>query len=229
MKLDCAHCPVRDSAACSALSDRERERLALAGRHREFTRGEVVFHAGDDNDRCATLTSGLLKIARSEADGSERILSLVHPAGFAGEMFAPVLHHDVVALTDSSLCLFARSDYEAAMERHPALARALLRRSAQDLYEARTQIALDAKKGADAKVANLLVALAKAASHSPCHAAERFDLPLTRGEMGQLLGLTIETVSRQLTRMEADGLIQKSGTRGILVKDPARLTALAEA
>ncbi|MEN3972511.1 Crp/Fnr family transcriptional regulator [Sphingomicrobium sp. XHP0235] len=228
MKLDCAHCPVRDSAACSALSDAERKQLARAGRHRTFERGETVFHAGDDNDRCATLTSGLLKITRSEPDGAERILSLVHPAGFAGEMFAPVLHHDVVALTDSSLCLFARSDYEAAMERHPALAKALLRRSAQDLYEARTQIALDAKRGAQAKVANLLVALAKAASHSPCHAAERFDLPLTRGEMGQLLGLTIETVSRQLTRLEKDGLIEKSGARGILVKDPARLTALAE-
>ncbi|WP_343344824.1 Crp/Fnr family transcriptional regulator [Sphingomicrobium sp. XHP0239] len=229
MKLDCAHCPVRDSAACSALSDAEREELSRLGRHRTFARGETIFRAGDGNDQCATLTSGLLKIAQVDANGSERILSLVHPAGFAGEMFAPILNHDVVALTDSRLCLFRRSDYEAAMERHPALTNALLRRSARDLYDARTQIALDAKRGAGAKVANLLVALAKAASHSPCHAAARFELPLTRGEMGQLLGLTIETVSRQLTRFEKDGMIEKSGARGILVKDPARLTALAGA
>nr|WP_279614796.1 Crp/Fnr family transcriptional regulator [Sphingomicrobium astaxanthinifaciens] len=201
--------------------------MARLGSHRTLERGEVLFHAGDEADVCATLNSGLLKIAHVDADGNERILSLVHPAGFVGEMFAPVEKHDIVALTASRLCLFDRRDYERAIERFPALARALLRRSSQDLFEAREQIALDARKGAGAKIANLIRSLARAASQSPCHSAGEFDLPLTRGEMAGLLGLTIETVSRQLTRLEKDGVIAKTGPRGIRITDPARLAALA--
>ncbi|WP_265587402.1 Crp/Fnr family transcriptional regulator [Sphingomicrobium arenosum] len=228
MKLQCDTCPVRDSAACASLSIEERDELARIGSHRHLKRGEVLFHAGDEADVCATLNIGLLKISHLDAEGNERILSLVHPAGFVGEMFAPVENHDVVALTDSRLCLFDRREYEKAIERFPALARALLRRSAADLFEARAQIALDAKKGAGAKIANLLRSLARAASGSPCHSAGEFDLPLTRGEMAGLLGLTIETVSRQLTKMEKSDIIARTGTRGIRITDPARLADLAE-
>ena len=85
---------------------------------------------------------------------------------------------------------------------------------------------ISSRRSASGKVAGLLLALAQAASHSPCHAAMRFDIPLTRGEMAGLLGVTIETVSRQLTRLEQDGLIIRSGARGIILQDPARLEAM---
>ncbi len=225
--LACASCPVRERAACAALTSAEREDLAQLGRARSYARGETIFAAGENLDACATLTGGLLKISNIDGEGNERILSLIHPAGFVGEMFAPVAHHEVVALTDSRLCLFPRRDYEAAIERYPALAQALLRRSASDLYDARAQIALDSRRSAGVKLASLLLALARAASHSPCHPAESFELPLTRGEMAGLLGLTIETVSRQLGRLEEEGVLVRDGARGIQLTDAARLEALA--
>jgi CRP/FNR family transcriptional regulator len=223
MSLDCAHCPVRDRAACAALSESERAALARAGRTRTLKRGETLFAAGDDNDACATLISGALKVASTDEDGTEHILALIHPAGFIGELFQPFTHHDVAALTDSTLCVFARSEMEDALQRHPALAQALLRRSQEDLHESRKLMALSARRGASDKVAALILELAQAASHSPCHAAGSFDLPLTRGEIAALLGLTIETVSRSLTALEDEGLIRRKGARGIDLVDPARL------
>ena len=225
--LNCATCPVRERAACAALSDAERTELARIGRRRRIAKGETIFAAGEDNGSCATLISGALKIASYGADGTERILSLVHPAGFVGEMFAPVAHHDVVALADSELCLFDRTQYEAAVDRFPALAKALLRRSAADLFDARSLVELQARRDSKGRVAAFLVAMAEAASHSPCHAADAFDLPLTRGEMAGLLGLTIETVSRQLTSLEREGTIHRNGARGIVLVDFARIAALA--
>lgn len=226
-RLDCAICPVRERAACAALSEQERDELARIGRHRRVRRGETIFAAGEDIGTCATLVSGALKIASYGEDGTERILSLVHPAGFVGEMFAPVAHHDVVALADSELCLFDRDQYEAAVERFPALSKALLRRSAADLFEARSLIEMQARRTSRGRVAAFLLAMADAASHSPCHPADTFDLPLTRGEMAGLLGITIETVSRQLTALERDGAIDRLGARGIRVADAARLRELA--
>ncbi len=226
MSLDCQSCPVRDRAACAALQPEERAALARIGRHREFKRGETVFAAGDPDPVCATLISGALKIASVDADGVERILALVHPTGFVGEMFAPVAHHDIVALTDSKLCCFSRADYERAIESFPALANALLRRSAEDLHESRALIELMGHRTAEGRVSGLIMAFAKAASDSPCHPADRFALPLTRGEIAGLLGLTIETVSRQLGKLEADGLIRRVGTRGIEIADVRRLEAM---
>lgn len=223
MMLACESCPVRERAVCAALTLEERAELARIGRARSYARGEMVFAAGDDLDASATLTAGLLKIGHVDADGNERILGLIHPAGFVGEMFAPIANHDVVALTDSRLCLFPRREYEAAIARFPALALALLRRSSGDLHDARAQIALDSRRSAGAKLASLLLALARSASHSPCHLAESFDLPLTRGEMAGVLGMTIETVSRQLGRLEKDGLIARVGARGIRLTDATRL------
>lgn len=229
MSLDCAHCPVRERAACAALSDPERAVLAKAGRTRTLKRGETLFAAGDDNQACATLIEGALKVAATDEDGTEHILALVHPAGFVGELFSPFAHHDVVALTDSRLCVFARAEIEEALARHPALAQALLRRSQDDLHESRKLMALTARRGASEKLAALLYELAQAASHSPCHAAQSFELPLTRGEIAALLGLTIETVSRSLTLLEDEGLLRRNGARGIDLPDPARLEARAGA
>lgn len=225
--LPCHTCPVRDHAACSVLSEAERDALARAGRMRRLKRGELLFAAGDEDTACATLVSGALKVAAIDEQGTERILALVHPAGFIGELFAPFAHHDVVALTDSELCVFARTDMNHAIDAHPKLARALLRRSQEDLHHSRDLLALSGKRSAGGRVAALLTGLAEAASDSTCSRAREFDLPLTRGEIAKMLGLTIETVSRALTKFERDGVIRRKGARGIEVLDPARLEAAA--
>jgi CRP/FNR family transcriptional regulator len=225
--LACDACPVRDRAACSALDERQRRELAQLGRHVRLKRGETLFHAGDAAATCATLMSGALKISSLDAEGTERILSLVHPAGFVGEMFTTVAHHDVTAIADSELCVFPADRYEAVVDRYPALGKALLRRSSEDLFTSRELIDLMGRRTALQRVAGFLKAMADAASSSPCHPADRFDLPLTRGEMAGMLGLTIETVSRQLTRLEKERAIAREGARGIRLTDAARLGMLA--
>ena len=223
MTLACASCPVRDSAACSVLSEDERDALAKAGRMRDLQRGEVLFAAGDEHAACATLVSGALKVSACDEEGNERILALIHPAGFVGEVFAPFPSHDVIALTKSRLCVFARGEMEQALVRHPELTRALLRRSQEDLHAARELLSFASGRSATAQVGALVLALARAASDSPCHPAQSFELPLTRGEMADMLGLKIETVSRALTTLEKDGALKRTGTRGIELIDPALL------
>jgi CRP/FNR family transcriptional regulator len=218
---------VREIAACAALNPEERDELARLGHHRTLKRGETLSAAGDENALSATLISGVLKVSSLDEQGTERILSLIHPAGFAGELFAPTAHHDIIALTDAELCVFERRHYEKALERFPALGRALLRRSSSDLLETRSMLAAVTGRTAVQRVAGFLLALARAASTHQVRLASRFDLELTRGEIAALLGLTIETVSRQLTRLEKDDLIEREGARGIRLKDAAGLARLA--
>lgn len=228
MSLACDNCPVRDRAACAVLNDDERDALSAIGRTRHLKRGEMLFAAGDEDAACATLVEGALKVSSYDEEGTERILALIHPAGFAGELFQPFAHYDVVALADSRLCTFAQADMEAAIERFPALGRALLRRSQEDLHAARGLLALTGRRDARSRVATLILALAQAASDSPCHPAGKFELPLSRGEIANLAGLTIETVSRRFTQLEDEGVIARDGARGIALSDPARLAAIAQ-
>ncbi len=226
--LDCHACPVRNRGACSALSDQERHELARSGRIRQLARGETLFNAGQEAAACATLISGALKISRCDSAGVERILALIHPAGFIGELFTPFAEYDVTALTDSRLCVFSSTQFNQAVSRFPALGEALLRRAHADLHESRHLVDLISRRSAESKVAGLILALAAAASDSPCHRATGFELPLTRSEMAGLLGITIETVSRQLSKLAAKGFLSRSGARGIILLAPDRLAELTD-
>lgn len=225
--LTCATCPVRDRAACSALTVVERSEIAQIGWHVTLERGETLFARGAEELACATLISGALKISTFSEDGIERILSLVHPAGFVGEMFTPIARYDVVALTESRLCVFSKDGYTRAIERFPALGRALLRRSAEDLFASRSMIDLIGRRNARQKIAGFLLSMANAASDSPCHPVAQFDLPLTRGEIAGVLGVTIETVSRQLSSLEREKIICRDGRRGIRLTDVGLLERAA--
>ncbi len=223
MSLSCSTCPVRDRAACAVLSEEERDELARVGRTRKLSKGETLFTAGESEAACATLKSGTLKITSTDIDGRERILSLVHPSGFIGEMFGPYMRHDVVALGEAELCVFSGPNFADAVDRYPRLGQALLRRTQEDLYASRELLALTGNASAEQRVAGALLSLARAASDSPCHPATCFELPLSRGELADMLGITIETVSRMLTRFEKDGAIKRTGKRGIDLIDPALL------
>lgn len=224
--LRCEGCPARDQAACAALTDIERAQLAEIGRHRTLAAGALLF-APDDDDVCATLISGVLKQVRTDVDGVERIVALIHPAGFVGELFGPAEGCEVRAVTAANLCLFPRAAYIRMAETNPRLAMGVARRALKAGAESRALLDLIGRRRVEARVAGLLLALADAAGTEPCAAAERFDLPLSRAEMAAMLGTTIETVSRRLGALEAQGLIKREGRRTVHIKDAAGLTDVA--
>jgi CRP/FNR family transcriptional regulator, anaerobic regulatory protein len=224
--LRCDACPARDQAACSSLSDAERAQLGTIGTQRTLAAGDMLFAPGDDHG-CATLISGVLKQVRTDAEGVERIVALIHPAGFVGELFAPVDGCEVRALTDARLCLFPRAAYTRMVADNPRLAMGVARRALKASAESRALLDLIGRRRTEARVAGLLLALADAAGKEPCQPADRFELPLSRGDMAALLGTTIETVSRQLGVLEERGLIKREGRRILHILDAAGLASVA--
>lgn len=223
LPISCDLCPVADRAVCAVLDEAERTRLVQLGRHRTFARGDTIIAAGAAATTFGTLVSGAVKLSAIDRDGSERIVALVHPAGTLGQLFGGTDRLTVTALTSCEVCLFPRAQFEGIAGEQPALAARLLKDTLRELDESRALLDLIGGRDARARVAGFLLALARAASTHGCHDAAQFDLPLTRGEMAQLLGTTIETVSRTLTALERDGAIRREGTRRIAVTDRPRL------
>lgn len=229
----CADCAVRDAALCGSLNDAELTALNSLGQRRRVTAGETVIWAGDESVICANLLSGVLKMVASTADGREQIVGLLYQADFVGQPYADQADFTITALCDAELCVFPRKPFEQVLEDHARMEHLLLQRTLKALNEARGRMLTLARKSAEEKVAGLLLDMAARAGPSGCRASPggplTFDLPLTRGQMADVLGLTIETVSRQLTRLKSASVIALRGSRPITISDQPALAALAEA
>lgn len=223
----CAACAVRDSAVCAALNERELDELSRIGRTRTFQRGETIFAAGEPSYACGTLISGAAKLSAIDGDGVERILALIHPAGFLGQLFTPTNGHEVTALTESTMCLFPREGFERLMASYPALTRSILDRTLAELDASRALTGLIGRRDIKARLSGLILAFARAADTSPCGIATAFELPLSREEIASLIGTTIETVSRRMTELEQGNIIERQGLRGLILRDLPALEHLA--
>lgn len=237
MTRTCSDCGVRDSALCGSLNDEELAELGKLGVHRRLSRGDTLMRAGDPPLVCANIQSGVMKISSVTPDGSEAIVGLVYAGDFVGRPFAGPSDHDVVALTDVELCVFPRAAFERTLADHRRMEHLLLERTLIELDRARRWLMRMGRATASARVAGFLDDIGRRlAAVNDCQRAKpekdgrgvAFELPLSRGEIADLLGLTIETVSRQMTRLRAAGIIDLPGGRSIIVRDPLALAAAAE-
>ncbi len=224
----CTGCDVRTQAICHVLGGDALARFADSGRRRSVRKGETVMWQGDQDGACATLTRGALKMVVVNEEGDERIVGTVYPADFVGSPFQSASTVQVTALTDSELCIFSRAAFAEALQQNRPLERELLRRTMADLERTRLDDSRMASLGARARVAALLADLAGRARPGCAIDPDGWlNLPLTRGEMAAMLDLRIETVSREITALESDGIIQRRGRSGLNVIDTRRLQEAA--
>jgi CRP/FNR family transcriptional regulator len=230
---DCSQCVVRNRAICAGLEPDELDALGQLGRKQRVTKGQTVVWEGDDSVVVANVIEGVLKVSMSISDGREQIVGLVFASDFIGRPFGQQSPYSVTALTDAELCIFSRSTFDSFARQHPELEHKLLRRTLTELDRAHEWMLLLGKKTATERIASLLLEMSARLGETGClpdkSALDAFELPLDRQQMGDVLGLTIETVSRQLSLLKADGVINLPDRRTVAIQDRARLQHLSAA
>jgi CRP/FNR family transcriptional regulator, anaerobic regulatory protein len=221
----CADCAVRDSALCASLADHELEALNAIARHKIIPRGQVFVWEGDASSICANIVSGVLKVTSATADGREQIVGLLFAGDFVGQPFRAETSLTVTALSDADLCIYPRRGFETVLDDHSKLERMLLQRTMVALDDARARMLSLGRKSAEERVAGFLLEMVDRCAGDGDQ--DSCDLPLTRGQMADVLGLTIETVSRQLTNLKGAGLIALLTGRGVTILDRPGLKARA--
>jgi CRP/FNR family transcriptional regulator len=228
---DCSHCPVGNSAICAGLPAEALETLRQLGRKQKVKRGQTLVWEGDEALVVANVITGVLKLSISTADGREQIVGVVFPSDFIGRPFGKESPHSVTALTDAELCVFTRSAFDGFARQHPDIQNRLLMRTLTELDRARHWMLLLGKKTASERIASLLLEVSDRMGNGQAKAAaglpEIFEMPLDRQQMGDVLGLTIETVSRQLTKLKGAEMIDLPNRRTVVIQDRARLRTLA--
>jgi CRP/FNR family transcriptional regulator, anaerobic regulatory protein len=220
----CDTCVVRNRAICAALDSKELEALNAIGRRRVLEPGQSLIWEGEDSLLVANVIEGVLKLSTGTEDGREQIVGVVYPSDFIGRPFSATSSHSATALTEAKVCVFSRSDFDAFAHQHPELEHKLLRRTLAELDRTRKWMLLLGRKNAEEKVATFLLEMSERLVAPGCEGApetphQQFDLPFSRQQVADVLGLTIETVSRQLTRLKNDGLIDLPSRRAVVILD----------
>jgi CRP/FNR family transcriptional regulator, anaerobic regulatory protein len=201
------------------------------GRRRSVAAGEPLIWEDDDSLLVANVIEGVLKLTTSTEDGREQIVGVAYPADFIGRPFGQTSRASVVALTDARVCVFARNDFDRFAREHPELEHKLLERTLAELDRTRSWMMLLGRKTASEKIATFLLDMSDRFGDVGCSPvrtpARLFTLPFSRQQVADLLGLTIETVSRQFTRLKQDGVIGLPSRREVEVIDRGALEALA--
>lgn len=229
----CSDCIVRDRSLCGTLDNAHLEQLSRIGRRRKLRAGEALLFEGDENILCANVLDGVLKLSSVTASGDSQTVGLLYPADFIGRPFAETVDHDIIALTDVEVCTFGRKPFERMLAEEPGLERQLLERTLGELEHSRRWMLFLGRKSASARLAGLIHDIQRRMAQTGCTAdlgpGSLIELPMTRTEMADVLGLTIETVSRELTKLREAGVIVTEGRRGLRVLKPEGLQLAMEA
>lgn len=227
----CAQCTVRETAICESLSECELAELNTLGRHQVLKRGQTMLWQGDESHLVGNVIEGVLKLSVSSIDGREQTLGIMFPSDFIGRPFGPRTSHSVVALTEARICTFRRSAFDEFARRHPDLEHKLLQRTLTELDRTRHWMLLLGKKSAAERVAAFLLEMSSRYA-TGCDDAQSgpisIDLPLSRQDIADLLGLTIETVSRQISGLRDEGIIETPNRRAVVILDRERLEVRAD-
>lgn len=224
----CKDCSLSGMCLPLALQTEELDTLdEIVKRGRPLKKGEMLFRQGEPFSSIYALRSGAIKTF-SLSDGGEEQITGFHLAsemiGLSGmdNQQYPV---SAMALETTSVCEipFERLDDLTAVM--PQLRKQVMRLMSREIREDQQMMLLLSKKTADERIATLLINLS-ARFRARGYSARSFRLAMSRNEIGNYLGLAVETVSRVFTRFQQQGLIAAEGKQ-IEILEHTELCALA--
>ena len=223
----CADCVVRAHAICAALDQGELRLLEQLGHRILYRPNEPVFSQEEIVTSCFNLLEGVLRLYKLLPDGRRQIVGFALPGDFIGLSVDDRHGISADAVGPVIVCRFVKTSFSRFMADKPNLLHRINEFITRDLGEARDQMVLLGRRSAEEKVATFLIRWRdRLVRIGPV--SEITPLPMSRQDIADYLGLTIETVSRTLTKLERDGVIEIVHG-GIRLADAARAEALAAA
>jgi CRP/FNR family transcriptional regulator len=222
-KGQCRTCAIRHMSIFAQLPDTNFKDIPFQPSIVAYAANEAIYHQGEMASCAYTLRQGLIRLVKTLPNGRTQIVRLIRAGdsfgfdGFIGEPY----NHSAIPLTDIEVCRLPLNELLALKRQHPEIESAMMKRWIQHLREAEDMmVELGAKKASE-RLASFLIRWCE-----PSGFNDWIELPLSRGEIGELLGLTIETVSRFISDWKRQGLIEERQGR-IHLLDAHRLQALA--
>ena len=222
----CAVCGVREASFCSVLSSAELQQLHAMSSQKTFEPGELIVEEDATVRQVANVLTGTIKLFKLLPDGRQQITGFLFAGDFLGPMLSGEYATFAEAVTRVELCPFDQDRLREQMDAWPHLERRLFEDATATLDRALDWMLLLGRKTAAERVASFFVMLAhRIAGRDVAQVA--VEVPMSRSDIADYLGLTMETVSRQISHLKRQGLLTTNGPHGIGIVDLPALRSLA--
>lgn len=223
----CAGCDVRREAVCGVLGRDELADYKRRGGNIRLAAGQPLFHEGAPANRVFTLTKGMLKLYKLLPDGRRQVTGFMHPGDLLGVSIDGEHAFSAEALEPVELCSFAQTRFDDFVEGHPKMERELYRHAVHELAAAQQQMVLLGRKTAAERLASFFIGVAERVERRGVEHARFIDLPMSRSDIADYLGLTKETVSRVLAILKRQRVIRLENLNRVELLDRPALETIA--
>ncbi len=223
----CTVCGVREAAFCAVLSPSELQQLHAISSHKIFEQGELIVEEDATVRQVANVLGGTIKLFKLLPDGRQQITGFL----FAGDFLGPMLSGEYATFAEAvgrvELCVFDQDRLRERMDAWPHLERRLFEDATATLDRALDWMLLLGRKTAGERVASFFVMLADRVGPKDEPQA-LIEVPMSRSDIADYLGLTMETVSRQISQLKRTGLVRAPSQHMLELTDLAALRRIAE-
>ena len=194
-----------------------------------FARNAHVFEQGGEAASFFLLLDGRVRAYKVSPTGEQIVIRYVGPGemfGVAKAIGSAVYPANAVAVVDSIALAWPSLAWAEMSAKYPTLSVGMMRMLGRQLQESQERLAEISNQAVERRVANMLLRLASQGGRKEENGVG-FDFPISRQDIAEMTGTTLFTVSRILTAWEATDLVV-TGRQKIVIRDPHRLTVLAE-
>jgi CRP-like cAMP-binding protein len=218
LRPECTGCPVLPNTLFRDTANEQASRFGCVFNRAHACENQVLFSEASKADQLFALRSGLVKIVKSLENGKQRILRIVFPGTLFGlEALSAATHSAAaVALQDSEVCAVSRDEFLAFLRANSDSALNMIFFLAGEVAQLSGEITTMSFKDARTKVATLLRSLVSPDEISSASVLT-LTLPFSSQEIGEILELSPETVSRTWSALRREGMIEKHGRKVVIL------------
>jgi CRP/FNR family transcriptional regulator len=210
------------------LSEEEMTTITLLIKRRRFKKGQIIFYEGDLADKFYILNSGKLKIYKTTREGKEQILYILKEGDFIGDLNLlkkGQFEFNAEAIEEVGVCTLAKDDFDNILRTNPEICIRILETLHDRLISLENLVQTLSTKDVEARIAGLLVSFIDSFGTEE-KGQILLDLPLSREDMANFIGVTRETMSRKLTSLQEQKIIELIENRKILIRKLDTLKSL---
>lgn len=221
----CLDCSIRRLAFCAALDDDQIVEIEWIARYKSVDPGQCFAMEGDQGKFAYNVISGMVKLYKSLPDGRTQITGFLLPGDFLGLPSRDEYAYSAEAVVPTSLCRFPRAQLDALFVKFPDLEKRFLDIVKDELTAAQDHMLLLGRKSASERIACFLLGFSQRA-HRLGWPIDPLLLPMHRIDIADYLGLTVETVSRTLSSLKKQGVVDIPRSEQIVLANRDRLEEL---
>jgi CRP/FNR family transcriptional regulator, anaerobic regulatory protein len=227
---NCGHSGQENNQLCISavpifnhLKHEEMVEIVKTTRMEKFSRGEIIYEAGEASDYMYIIHRGRVKIYHLAETGKEQLIRIMEPGDFMGELslFSKgTFDHYAETMAETEICIMRQQDLQSFLLKWPSISLKLLDEFSKRLLSVERLVSSLTSEDVEKRTASYLIELAEKGNKLS------FTLPLSKKDLASYLGTTPESISRKLADFQEQGLLVQSGQKGIEILDIEALRSL---